>query len=662
MSRIPESTFPAKRRPSIGVMIGSFHTDYSRLLVRAICRALEGEADVTLFQGFDAARFLKLDPYVNENYDGHYYSEFEYAKFLHCDLLIISFGTISAVNGALTLREFLAGMPKVPVILIEEESDIPNTWSVMVDNYSGMRQCVEHLITEHGCRRILFVAGPKEVHDAQLRLNAYRDALREHGLEQREDMIGQGNFTDHVEGVVEELLSRYPRPDAIVCANDEMAESAYRVLTAHGLTPGKDVAVTGFDDNVAASFLDPPLTTVRQSKTALAEAAAALARGILRGENPASVCLPPQLIYRCSCGCRKLGVEPEDEESASGGVFEVERSKHKALTRQTLLSALVLRNLLRENISVHLFFRCLGQSLHALGLERAWVALLKEPMPIDGCPQLFLPDELRLHMVQNRALTQVWSRHEAPCIHALSPGGLDPEIGRERPAAVFPLFYGNIHYGVLIAQFPWEQRLFYYALALELGTGLRYLYMALDEQEARRALEEKNHILDFSASHDALTGLFNRTGVLNEFYRYIRANARGSCYLAVMADLDHLKEINDTFGHSAGDTAIRTAAELLLRALPEGAILGRIGGDEFAAAFRLEGEDDAERFIARLRAVCRECDKREDLPFYVGVTVGCAVFREGEGLNLPQMLKRADEKLYQNKRFRRKSIVKPKTP
>ena len=651
-------SFSEERKPVIGLMIGSFHTDYSRLLIRAVCRTLSNRAECILYQGFDAGRFLNLDPYVNENFDGHYYSQFEYAKFLRCDLLIVSFGTISAVNKALTLEEFLAGLPKVPIILIEDEHRAPNSWFVTVDNYSGMKRCVEHLITEHGCRRILFVSGPPVVHDARLRLLAYRDAMRENGLELREDMIARGDFTDHVESAVEELLARYPRPDAIVCANDEMAESTYRVLAAHGLRPGTDVAVTGFDDNVAAAFLDPPLTTVRQPKWAIAREAAELALSILRGENPEPVTLPAELICRCSCGCRHVGVAPEDEESASGGVFAFERSTHKALTRQSMLSALVLRNLLREDISVHRFFLYLGQSLHAMGLERAWVALLTEPLPIDGCGQFFLPDRLRLHMRQNRGETEVWSRADAPLISAFSPDGLDPEIGRERPAVVFPLFYGNIHYGVFIAQFPERERLFYYTLSLQLGTGLRYLYMALDEQKARAALEEKNQILDFSASHDALTGLYNRAGALNEFYRYIRSHGRGQRYIAVMADLDHLKEINDSFGHSGGDAAIRAAAELLCRAVPEGGVVGRIGGDEFAALFIPRGEDGEAAFVSRLRALCRDCDGNAGFPFYLGITVGCCTFCESEGLNLPQILKCADKRLYENKRFRRASIVK----
>ena len=647
-----------KRRPSIGLMIGSFHTDYSRLLVGAICHALKDEANCLLYQGFDAERFLSLGPYVNENFDGHYYSLFEYAKFMPTDLLIVSFGTISALNDAQTLDRFLAALPQVPVILLEEESSAPNTWYVTVDNYQGMKTCVEHLIEVHGCRRILFVSGPRDVHDAGLRLAAYRDAMREHGLELREDMIGQGNFTDRVDDVIEALLARYPHPDAIVCANDEMAESAYRVLLAHGLTPGKDVAVTGFDDNVAASFMDPPLTTVRQSKQRLAEAAADLARRILGGETPAPLHLSAELICRCSCGCQQAAVKPQPSDLFEIGNYEGERRSRKALTQELVLSALVLRNLLRENISVHRFFRYLGQSLHSLGLKRSWVALLKEPLPIDGRTSFFLPDELRLHMVQDGADVTSWSRSEAPVCPAFCPDGLDPHIGEQCPAAVFPLFYGNLHYGVFVAEFLERERLFYYTISLELGTGLRYLYMALDEQEARAALEEKNQILDFSASHDSLTGLYNRVGAMNEIYNFVRASGKGRRFVVVMADLDHLKQINDSFGHSAGDTAIRTAARLLRQALPPGSILGRIGGDEFIAFFLQEDTHSAEDFVSRLRALCRSCDEQEGLPYYVGISTGCHAF-SSESTDIPQQIKLADQRLYENKRLRRPQVAKP---
>ena len=91
------------RRPVIGVMTGSFHTDFSRQVTEAICRHLkDANMDACLFQGLDASRFLKIEGYVDKSFDDHYYSQFEYSRFIRPDLIIASVSTISAVPNPLS--------------------------------------------------------------------------------------------------------------------------------------------------------------------------------------------------------------------------------------------------------------------------------------------------------------------------------------------------------------------------------------------------------------------------------------------------------------------------------------------------------------------------------------------------------------------------------
>ena len=287
----PNHSSEPRRRPVIGLMSGSFHTDYSRAITDVIRTSLkEAEADLCLFQWLDASRYLDLKNIVDDGFDDHYYTQFEYSKFIHPDILIVSFGTISAIPRAkLDLQEFLSTLPDVPVILLETEADLPGVITVTLDNYQAMHTVVAHMIEDHSCREILYISGPKGVQDAEYRLSAYRDAMKEHGLEAEDSMIVYGDFTDLIEDKVEALLAAHPRPEAIVCANDEMAEAAYRVLKAHGLQVGKDVLVTGFDDTEAAALMDPPLTTVRQDFSAIAQGAVDIVQALLRGERPQSL-------------------------------------------------------------------------------------------------------------------------------------------------------------------------------------------------------------------------------------------------------------------------------------------------------------------------------------------------------------------------------------
>ena len=651
------------RQPLIGVMTGSFHTDYSRLITEAISSRLKKDnMDVCIFQGLDASRFLNIAGYVDKGFDGHYYSQYEYSRFVRPDLIIASFGTISAVSNPLSAADFRKILPDVPVIALEIEDDIPNGVHIILDNYQGMCACVEHLITDHGCRKIFFISGPKGVTDAELRLSAYRDTMARHGLEVTEDMVHYGNFTDHVECLIENILAACPRPDAIVCSNDEMAECAYRILRAHGLRPGADVAVTGFDDIAAAAMMNPPLTTVRQSKDTIAEKVMALVHAYLRGEKPESVTLPAQLVLRESCGCPPgTAVETKARDIKTPNQAMKDRQIIKRLSHESILTSLLLRNLLDQHVTVHSFFRRLGSALHLLGAEYSWIAMLNEPMAVQDDHKFRLPDRLRLHMLQKKDEVQFWSRKDAPILCADDPElikSLRAPWSPVKHTAVFPLFYGNIHYGFFAVQVPLDKMIFFYTISLQIGTSLRYLYMALDEQEARAALMEKNQILDFSASHDALTELYNRAGVANQFYDYIRANGKEKSYVAVMADLDHLKQINDTFGHSMGDHAIRKAAEILRASLPKGTPLGRSGGDEFMALFQADSERASQLFYRRLKENCAAYNATEEIPFYVELSVGCYTFQQQEGIDIHGLFKKADELLYLDKANRRKSVVR----
>jgi DNA-binding LacI/PurR family transcriptional regulator len=105
--------------------------------------------------------------------------------------------------------------------------------------------------------------------------------------------------------VIAGTLGAQALPDAVVCANDQMAIGVLRALTAAGVRVPDKVAVTGFDDLYPARLVDPPLTTVRQPMHMLGEQACArlldrIARPIL---SPTVQLLPTELVLRSSCGC-----------------------------------------------------------------------------------------------------------------------------------------------------------------------------------------------------------------------------------------------------------------------------------------------------------------------------------------------------------------------
>ena len=182
---------------------------------------------------------------------------------------------------------------------------------VTVENKSGARQLVDHLIEVHGHRRIAYLRGPAGHEDSDWRELGYRESLASHGLRADTALTGQGDFSATVaEAQVATWLTEGLRVDAIFAGDDAAAVGALRAVHAAGCD-GR-IAVVGFDDVALARHLSPPLTTVSApTENVGREAVRELVRW-RRGEPTRSlVLLPTQLVVRQSCGCgaRQSGQE-----------------------------------------------------------------------------------------------------------------------------------------------------------------------------------------------------------------------------------------------------------------------------------------------------------------------------------------------------------------
>jgi LacI family transcriptional regulator, galactose operon repressor len=216
------------------------------------------------------------------------------------DGMLIAEGIVSS--------EYLARVAaRVPVVLVAGSPDEPHADVFGVDNRAGIRALVGHLVEWHGRTRLFEITGPPEAPDARERHHALEEAVTAHP-----GATLAGSFQGWFAAMsgqlaVREILTgpRRERPDAIVCANDQMAIGAIRELQLAGVRVPTDIAVVGFDDMHAGALLIPPLTTVRQPMRLLGERACArLLQRIAQPDLPRQVeRLPAELIIRESCGC-----------------------------------------------------------------------------------------------------------------------------------------------------------------------------------------------------------------------------------------------------------------------------------------------------------------------------------------------------------------------
>jgi diguanylate cyclase (GGDEF)-like protein len=124
----------------------------------------------------------------------------------------------------------------------------------------------------------------------------------------------------------------------------------------------------------------------------------------------------------------------------------------------------------------------------------------------------------------------------------------------------------------------------------------------------------------------------------------------------IYGDLDHLKEINDNWGHSEGDYAIQCAGQILKKCLRDTDIIGRIGGDEFVALIFSESDSFQTTFHHRVTEACKMLNATSGKPYYVELSVGVAAFDFTPETNLKNIVSQADSLLYEQKKYRRKSI------
>jgi DNA-binding LacI/PurR family transcriptional regulator len=188
------------------------------------------------------------------------------------------------------------------VVLINNQQPGEYTFSVRNDDLRGGALAGDYL-AGLGHTRIAYVAGPERAVASQLRLQGCREALAARGIGVPDRSIVAGNGQPGGgERAVGALLCVSPRPTALFCYNDATAMGALRAARDAGLRLPEDLSVLGYDDIAAAPYLDPPLTTVAQSKYGLGQRATEMALALIQGrQDVRDVLLTPQLIVRSSC-------------------------------------------------------------------------------------------------------------------------------------------------------------------------------------------------------------------------------------------------------------------------------------------------------------------------------------------------------------------------
>jgi diguanylate cyclase (GGDEF)-like protein len=382
-----------KTNPTIGLLIPRLEESYQ-------ARVWPGVVDYAQEHNTNLILFVGKSPHSPYGYDYQHNTIYDLVNKNFIDGLVFVSGNLGNFLTPKELEKFFRQFKPIPMVSIA--LDIKNIPSVLVDNESGIRKGIIHLIKDHRYKRIAFIRGPSTHQEAERRFTTFHQVLEEFDIPFDPDLTFSGDLVpstgfDAVKVLIDEKQRTF---DALVAANDGIALGAIKALQARGIRIPRDVAVIGFDDIDEASYITPPLTTVKQPLYEQAKTAIKVLLDMIEGNTvPERISLPTTFVIRESCGCFPGSIVDEK--------LKVRRGKKK---RQTLHEALVK---MRTSI-INLMVNVIDSSLVEKEKYTVWikqlidslVTNLRTGMGSDSFSQCL--NEILIQRLMNRAEFNFW--------------------------------------------------------------------------------------------------------------------------------------------------------------------------------------------------------------------------------------------------------------
>lgn len=282
----------------IAVLLGEISYDSQKRTINGILdKAILDMANVYIFT---------CDGWKNEvsaEYEKGEYNIYNLPDFTKYDGVILNTDTIREPDVVKRIADRIneAGIPCIDL-------NVHNLYfmHVEMENRNGVEEIMQHLITQHNAANIFFISGPEDSHDANLRLQAYKDTMTANHMEWDKGHIYHGDYSyeSGKRAVGKFLEEARVKPDAIVAANDEMAVGAMLALKEAGYRVPEDVMVTGYDDSDIAAYSYPRLTTVRRGEYEAGQIAYDKIVAVIRGEEAEdNTVIRGHAMFAESCGC-----------------------------------------------------------------------------------------------------------------------------------------------------------------------------------------------------------------------------------------------------------------------------------------------------------------------------------------------------------------------
>lgn len=506
-----------------------------------------------------------------------------------------------------------------------------------IDNYQMFYRMVEHMITVHGCRTLNYIGGPEPHEENRKRYAAFCDCLAQHQIPLDPDRVLHLSFL-HTDG--EKAYEHWKRqglhlPDAVLCANDNMALGYCVAAQRDGYYAPHDFRISGFDNSEESQIYSPSVTSINRGWVRLGQESVSRLLDMIEGKPQTSPYYTEgYCVFNESCGCNK---SPHD----NGRILQYMYREKKTVEHLNVLHHACQQLLCGTGIGPMLP-DALNQCCDLLELDALAVYLrpvLDTAADAGSC----------------RAAADAEScGAAAPCIYTNrgreSVSSLVPDSWTARADCQIllfsPLHFQTENLGYCVT--PYNQKLLLYDKHRKFVDNLSLALSLIWQQEK---LQQMNQQLQQLYVRDQLTGLYNRFGYEDLAKKYFRQQ-QGRIYM-IFLDVDKLKTFNDQYGHAMGDLAIKGVAGAMEAVLTQAPIKVRMGGDEFLALGPYRDEALLLSLEAQMQLWLAQYSEIHRMPFPLTASMG-HVWSENTDSSLEQLLQEADRRMYEIKKARKK--------
>ena len=628
-------------------------------------RVMEGVFSQCRKYGYDVAVFATLVPLA------HYYKEYlsgelniyQLINFDMFDGVIVTSISLSNNNQAAIFNEMLEKMKKeckckvVAIDLPFGDYDVTYT-----DDRKAFSEITAHVLDVHKCKNVYFLTGFKDSDVSHYRLNGYIDELNRRGIPVDENKIFYGDFWySSGEKLADDIhAGKIEMPEAVICASDHMALGLANRLAIYGVKIPEQIVITGYDATQEAAINDITITSYEPN---IPVAAAEAVNRIHEAIEPD---VPMQDLGKFAMGGLKIGEScgcTADTMYMKKKINESLYNSHRNVLQERDsqdISKLLESYIYEQFVNSKDLRECLFNIYRSVYLIRPYsdfyMCLKENWYDIDSKTIKGYPEKMRIIMHTNKKddeeITEnmrCFTKYDNKGEYSFDTKLMLPDMYEERdePSVFYfsPVHFNSDTFGYSVVRNDLSQ---HQKINFVYRNWIRYINNALEMARTRARLE-------LLSIKDMDTGLYNRRGLQQKIVD-MRRFGQGKNILIIMADMDGLKNINDNFGHHEGDFGLRVIADSMTSVSDNNEICVRNGGDEFL----LIGVGDYTKDTAeeKVNKILNEINRRSEesgKPYSVSASLGFCCDLLQSDTNIDKLMAIADEKMYENKRKRKKN-------